>query len=370
MFVIDSLGIGGAERQLVDLVERIDRVRHDPVVVSLSKDLRAVENPSNVPTLVLERRTKRDLFLVLRLARVMKAHRIDIVQSELWLAGFYARLAAKLAGVRVVVSCVRGIDYTACSLTGRFRWVADHILARNTTLTVVGSESMRNHLAARSFDPARVRVIHNGISLDRFNRTVDIGAAKAGLDLDPASPVIGICARLVPVKDHQTFLLAAKSVLEHYPDAKFLIIGDGPLREALQALVEELAITRSVVFAGTVSDDLGNHLAALDVGVLCSKHESLGNAIIEYMAMGKPVVATAVGGCPELVANGETGILVPSEDAVQLAGGILHLLKERDMAAKMGELGYRRFQERFTVDKMVRGYEDLYAELIRAKNVL
>lgn len=365
MFVIDSLGIGGSERQFIELVRRIDRARYNPMVICLSRNAEMLEEASNVPALLLKRRTKQDLSLIWRLAGAMRTQKIEIVQSYLWLANCYARVAARLAGVPIVVSSVRGIEYTTSSWKGRLRWAADRLLARTTGAIVVNSKAMRHYLMENGFDAAKIRVIYNGVDNDGLDEGIDVGQAKESLALNPMDPAVGICARLEPVKDHRTFLLAAKSVLEAFPKTNFVLLGDGPLRGALERFADELNIRSSVIFTGMVSNGISKALAALDVSVLCSKHESFPNVVLESMALGKPVVATAVGGCSELVVNGETGILVSSQDAAQLAEAIVHLLRDRALAKRIGEQGQQRAKQHFGIEKMVDNYEKLYAELLQ-----
>jgi glycosyltransferase involved in cell wall biosynthesis len=370
MFVIDSLGIGGAERQLVALLTRINRSQYDPLVVCLSRKAEVLTEAASLRPLLLERHTKRDLLLIWRLAMVMRARKVELVQSYLWLANFYASTAARLAGVPIVVSSVRGIEYTTSSWKGRLRWVADRLLAHTRSAMVVNSKAMRQHLIERGFAAAKIRVIHNGVDNDNLLEAMDAGQAKEALGLSPTIPTVGICARLVPVKDHHTFLLAAKKVLEVLPQTKFILLGDGPLRESLERFANELGIRSSVIFTGMVSDGIGKALAALDVSVLCSKHESFPNAVLESMALGKPVVATAVGGCPELVLNGETGLLVPSQDAARLAEAVVRLLSDQGLAKRMGEQGQQRARQHFSIGRMVQGYEKLYTELLEEKHLL
>ncbi|MEK0337809.1 MAG: glycosyltransferase, partial [Nitrosopumilus sp.] len=177
---------------------------------------------------------------------------------------------------------------------------------------------------------------------------------------------IGIVARLSIEKGHLVFLKAAKKIINDFYHAHFLIVGDGKERKKLEEITQELEIQSNVHFLG-IRSDIPQIISLFDVAVLTSNPvvETFSNAILEYMAASKPVVATNVGSTSELVIDGETGFLIPFNDSDTLANAILRLLKDGGLAKKMGEVGREKIKERFTVQKMIAKYESLFADLVK-----
>jgi glycosyltransferase involved in cell wall biosynthesis len=206
-------------------------------------------------------------------------------------------------------------------------------------------------------------VIYNGVDLKRFGYDKEAVRAhyRMQLNLPANAPVIGIVANLRPPKAIDVFLRAARLVSLRYPDAHFVLAGDGPQMTGMVALSRDLGLSDRAHFLGS-RDDVARLLAAVDVGVLSSSSESMPNSILEYMAAGLPVVCTDVGGCREAVVHNETGLLVPPGDPEALAAAILRVCTE-GRAESMGARGRARVESMFTFDGMVRRYEQLYTQL-------
>jgi len=201
--------------------------------------------------------------------------------------------------------------------------------------------------------------IHNGIDTDRFGSPHDSSAIRAALGLCADQPVIGIVARLDPIKNHEALITAMKQIVAQLPRAVLLIVGDGPLRSELEAQVSSLALGDHVCFLGARAD-VPELLGAIDLFVLCSHSEGLSLTLIEACAAGKPIVATDVGGNAEVVQHQETGLLVPLGQPELLAEAILEVLGDREKALQMGQNGRRNFEEQFVLGAMVQEYEKLY----------
>jgi len=207
-----------------------------------------------------------------------------------------------------------------------------------------------------------VHVIHNGIDLDKpVQARHEIRHALALGD----RPTVGIVARLAPVKNHDLLLRAWKRLLEVVPEAVLLVIGDGSQAQRLEGLRQDLALGNSVRFLG-FRNDVSELLQALDVFVLCSLSEGLSLTLLEASSMGIPIVATDVGGNPEVVKDGMNGILVASESEIELANSLARLLQDRSLQERFGASGRTRHQQAFTLYAMVRGYATLYRELVGA----
>jgi glycosyltransferase involved in cell wall biosynthesis len=232
---------------------------------------------------------------------------------------------------------------------------------RRAARTIAVSEAIRGVLISAGLDAARLRVVYEGVP-DRAPRPGGRDALRA-LGIPDGAPVVGNVAALVDHKDHATLLHAAALVHAARPDARVVIVGDGERRAALTALARELRLDGVVFFAG-FRDDVDALLPAFDVFCLSSHMEGLGTIVLDAMAFGRPVVATAAGGLPESVADGVTGRLVPVRDRAALARALLELLDDPARARALGEAGRRRFEERFSAERMVRETLAVYKELM------
>jgi glycosyltransferase involved in cell wall biosynthesis len=204
-----------------------------------------------------------------------------------------------------------------------------------------------------------------GLELDRFvNAERSRGQLRAELGIPADVPLVGIVARLVPIKAHEVFLRAAAILAAREAGARFLIVGDGERRAELEALSTNLGLGRSVEFLGW-RPDLDRVYADLDLVVLCSRNEGLPVALIEAQAAGRPVVATRVGGVPDLVVSGDTGLLVPPDDPDALARAIQSLLDDVEMRDRLGKAGRRRVVPAYNAERLLEDIDLLYRELAR-----
>ena len=364
MFVITSMPVGGAETALVELARRLDRERFRPELCCLKYwgplgEILAQEIPAVTGLLA----HKYDFSVLGRLARLLKRRRIDAVVT-VGTGGdkmFWGRLAAWLAGVPVICSALHS--------TG----LPDHVelpnrlLAPLTDAFIAVAEPHARYLAAHEGCPAeKVRVIPNGVDVERFHPRWPSEALRHEFHLDAAAPVVGIVAALRPEKNHEMFLDVAAAVHRRLPRAQFLVVGDGSRRAPLQARAEEQGLAGAVRFPGTRSD-VAEVLSLLDVLLLTSHMEANPLCLLEAMASEKPVVATRVGSVPETVLEGRTGYLVAPGDVPAMADRVLGLLTDPAGAAAMGRAGREHVIAHWSIDGMVRGYEDLIADVYRAK---
>jgi len=363
MFVITSMPVGGAETLLVELVRRMDRDRFSPELCCLKGpgplgEVLAGEIPVHHGLL----RRKTDVGVLWRLIKLFRSRRIDAVVTVG--AGdkmFWGRLAARMAGVPVVASALHSTGWP-----DRVQF-ANRLLAPLTDAFIAVAEPHARYLAAHEGCTAtKVRVVPNGVDVKRFcPRTPNDGLRKS-LDLPDGAPVVGIVAALRPEKNHWLFLSAADRVLRESPDARFLIVGDGPQRELLEALARLLSVSHAVRFLGT-RNDVPEVLALIDVLALTSHIEANPVSILEAMAAGKPVVATRVGSVDRAVQDGHTGYLVSPGNEEELARRLIELLRNRVAATAMGRAGRQFVLENASIGRMVAGYEDLLADIYRRK---
>jgi glycosyltransferase involved in cell wall biosynthesis len=274
---------------------------------------------------------------------------------------FWGRLAAWLAGVPVICSALH-----STGLPDHVEW-PNRLLEPLTDAFIGVARPHGRYLVEHEGCPAaKVRVIPNGVDVERFHpRWVD-PALRGALGLEPEQPVVGIVAALRPEKNHELFLQTAAKVHAQVPQARFLVIGDGPRRAALEAMRDELALGDVVRFLGTRSD-VPALLALLDVLLLTSHMEANPVSILEAMASETPVVATRVGSVPETVRHGQTGYLVEPGDAEAMAEDVLRLLAEPHVAAAMGRAGREEVLARWSVAAMVDGYQELIDGIYRDK---
>jgi len=356
-----ALHVGGKENGMVNLVNAMSADIFENYIFAFKRGgvLRQRINPRQCQVIELGTRMGGDFRIYLRLFQHFRRHHFHIVHTRSWSSLLEGMIAAKLCHVPVLVHGEHGLikDDTRIHtwVQRRFWGMADQVMCV--------SEALRESLVARiGFPRERIRVIKNGVELERFNLQVDRHALKTSLDIPPEAPVFGSIGRLVPVKDYATLIKAAKVVLAELPAAHLIFVGDGPLREELSALAQQLEIAPQVHFLNW-RKDVPALMHILDVFVLSSISEGMSNSILEAMCSGTAVVATNVGGNPELVVNKETGLLVPAQDAQQMGRAILSLLLDAKRRRAMGAAGRRRIEEHFSLQVMVRNYEKMYLEI-------
>ena len=220
------------------------------------------------------------------------------------------------------------------------------------------SAAVRNRLVKDGIPADRISIVHEGVDVDRIER-LPSGNAHAAFYLPTHSPVVGNIGALTSQKSQHDLVEAAALVVRDVPDARFVILGEGELREALEQQIHRKHLERHVMLGGFRADAMAI-LNDFDVFALSSTHEGLCTSLIDAMAASKPAVATAVGGVPEVVVDGETGFLVAPHDPRALADRIVRLLKDPALRAQMGAAALTRARERFTVERMVEGTIDVY----------
>ncbi len=292
-----------------------------------------------------------------RLAKLMRRKGVHLLcanfDKDLRLGG----LAARMAGVRAVVMR-KGLPLMRDSLRFKltYRLLVDRIICP--------SNSIKEELSQyRWLDGERIEVVHNGVDPDYFHPKYSQTEARNLFGLPAEGAVIGIVGRLTNQKGHRFFLQAAKLIAQSHPGVFFWVVGDGERREELEAMAAELGIGERVRFAG-YRRDLPLVYAALDVLVLPSLFEGLPNVVLEAMACGRPVVATGVGGVPEVVVDGITGLIVSPNNYRELARSVKKLLDNESWRETMGERGRRRVEGCFSTSLMVRRVEGLFQGLV------
>lgn len=381
--VIARLNIGGPAIHVTTLTAGLDPCRFESLLVTgtenpgegslLDAALARGIRPVVIPEIVGEFSLKpRDAKALVALYRLMRTERPQIVHTHTAKAGFLGRLAARLAGVPIVVHTYHGhvlhgyYGPLKAHLLRRMEWA----LARLTDGIIAVSEQVKADLVAYGVaGPDKIRVIPLGFDLEPFLSSASHrGALQREMGLGNGTRLVGIVGRVFPIKNHRLFLDAAAQVAAADRHARFVVVGDGTLRPEMEAHARQLGIAEKVVFTGW-RRDLPLIYPDLDVLVVSSKNEGTPVSAIEAMASGRPVVATRVGGLPDLIDDGRTGCLVPSEDAPALAAAILRVLGDPDGARRMGEAAQELVRERYRAERLVRDLEGFYVELLAEKGI-
>lgn len=347
--VVNNLQYGGLEKLVIGLSAALNHGRHESLICCLESPgpMAADAQERGIPVRSLGKQPGFDLGLILRLAKLMKQERIDVVHTHNMGPLLYGALAAKLAGCRAVLNTRHGREWKQRP-SFVWRW--------NRAVVAISEDARTRLLASNRVDPRRVRVIANGIDLDRF------APATAGAQKPRQGMVFGTVARLAQEKDHATLLRAFATLGVSHPDAGLVIVGDGELRLQLERLAAQLGVSARVAFLG-FQQDVAGCLQRFDCFVLSSVTEGISLTLLEAMAAAKPVIATRVGGNPEVVEEGVTGLLVPPSHPDALAAAMQRLLTDRGLAERMGQAGRARAQARFSLARMAEAYGQLYEDL-------
>ncbi len=383
MRLIARLNIGGPAIHTTLLTERLDPRRFESTLVTGVEgedeghmwDVmgRRDWEPIIIPSLGREISPQADISTLREVVRLMRQKQPHIVHTHTAKAGFVGRAAARLCRVPVVVHTFHGNvfkGYFSPRKTALFVRIERKMATWSDRVIVLGEAQKREILSLGIGSEAKMRVIPLGLDLAPFLEVDRMrGELRRELGVGEEVPIIGIVARLVPIKAIDLFLSAARQVLEAWPDALFVVAGDGTERTALEALMRELKIEKSVRFLGFRSD-LARLNADFNCVVLCSHNEGLPVAVIEALASARAVVATQVGSVGDLVVPEESGLLVPPGDVEALAQAITRTINEPEAARKWGLNGRARVYPQLDISRLVRDIEGLYEEAAREKGIL
>lgn len=362
MIVIGQLGRGGAERQIHELVKGIDQDRFRITVVTFEEGgyYQPLLQEAGAEVIVLDKRGLREATAPWRLARLMRARRTRAVHAFLFPASWRSVAAARIAGVGGVACAVRS---TGVWMNGRHR-LMDRATLRRARVVVANAPTVKRDIMERTGLPgSRVRVIFNGVDSGQFHPGPS-PLRRGWLDGAGGGPVAGFVGSLREAKDPDLFVRIAGEVSRRIPAARFVVTGAGPLRAALEQRAEALGLGGGrLLFAGERAD-IPDALRAMDLLVVTSVREGCCNVILEAMSTGIPVVATAVGGNPDLVAEGRSGLLFPYGDAAAGADRVARLLSDAGMSRRMGAEALA-LAAGFSTTAMVSHTSALYEELAR-----
>jgi glycosyltransferase involved in cell wall biosynthesis len=351
VFLLEDLSFGGTQRQALELARHLDRSRFrvELWVLRAGDDLAPLARKWDIPVIWLARTGWVGPPSLLALWRRLRRYPPDLLMLLTVIPNIWGRIWGRLAGLPVIVGNCRG---GAAPWRQHERWLwplAHHLLCN--------SNSLRDSLVARhGLPPERLTVVPNGVDPEFFQPPP--GGTRQG------PPVLLSVARLVPDKDHDTLLMAFARIASRHPEAELWLVGDGPRRQALEHKAGDLALNGRVRFFSG-QPDLRAFYHRAHLFVLSSVTEALPNVILEAMAAGLPIVATRVGGIPEVVVEKSTGLLVEPGDVTGLAAALDYLLKNSEIRESMGQHGRERVMQQYSLTAMVKGHEEVWTRLLQ-----
>lgn len=363
--LIPTLDRSGAEKQMALLAKGLPRDRFRVEVAALTRlgPLEAELRESGVPVTLIGKRGKLDPVALSRLTRFLREKRFDIVQTWIFAANVYGRLASRRAKVPTVLTTEMAVDLWK----SRAHLSLDRWLARSTDRVIGNSQAVVDFYRKAGIPAEKLAMIHSGIS-DEEPPSIDPQEVRRELGIDEGAPLLLFAGRLAEQKRVDD-LIQALDLLQHIePSLVTLIAGDGPLRSRLEDLAQafDLLSPGRVRFLGH-RDDVPRLLSASDLLVLPSLYEGLPNIVLEAMRFRKAVVATSAPGTTEVVSDGETGLLVPTRSPKELARALRTLVRDPDLRCRLGEAGRARVEADFQASVMIEQFATLYEQLASEK---
>jgi len=366
------LELGGAQQNTIYTIEHLEKTKYEPILISGAGGILDQEVKNNpqircffIPHLVRAISPLRDTLAFISLYRLLKSEKVDLVHTHSSKAGILGRWAAHFAKVPKIMHTYHGFgfnDYQKWWVRRLLIWL-ERITARVTDkLVAVSNENIKKGLTNGIGEEVQYAMVHSGIETKAFSEVSgDIDEKRREIGIDKNEPVIGMIACFKPQKAPLNFIRLAERVCSVYPQAKFVLVGDGELRPKIEKLIAKLNLKNRVVLTGW-RRDIPRIIHIFDVLVLTSLWEGLPRVFLEAWASGKPVVATDVDGARESIIDGKNGFLVEPDDLNRMAERVVWLIKNRDSAQKMGQEGRNTLYPSFDIDCMVKDIEKLYSE--------
>lgn len=347
----------------------------DEESLAVSESLKIAEENNikviNLPFLVRKIAPLTDLRALFTLFKILRKERPDIVHTHTSKAGFLGRFASFLARVPIIIHTPHGHvfhSYFGPTLTKIFV-IAEKISSLITDKIITLTNRERDEHIERRIAPLNKFItIHSGVDLDRFmNLNINIKKKKKELNIPQDYCVIGTVGRLVPIKGHKYLVSAAEMIIKEFPKTVFIFVGDGFLKPILERHSEALGIRKNIIFTGW-RKDVPEILYLFDILVFPSLNEGMGRVMVEGMSLGKPIVASNVGGIRDLIEDGKNGILVPPRDSNALRKAISRLIRNKKLAEGLGKIGKMEVYPGFDASTMVKKIDDLYESLFSKVN--
>lgn len=362
--LIGSLRIGGAEQQVVSLAPLFDRERFRIIVCAMQPGggLRDRLDQAGVEYACLNYRIRSCIPAMLRFISLLRREKVDILHTHMYSASKFGRIAGVLAGVPVMIATDHGHDPWK-------RWwhvAFDRVLLRHTDLRIGVSQDVADAIrACENPSPEKLAMIPNGVDPERFKSDeAERNVVRAGLGIADDEVLVGAVGRLVEPKALHILIEAVSQLAQTMSQVRLVLVGDGPLRSELEKQAADLGVSDRVLFAG-MRMDIPAVLSAIDVYVMSSKSEGLPVSLLEAMSAEKPVVATRVGGIPEVVTDRREALLVQPNDPSALADAINEVISNPELAAQLGRRARERVSSAYSVAATARALEQVYCDLLK-----
>jgi glycosyltransferase involved in cell wall biosynthesis len=366
LLVIDGLEFGGGERGFLQLASELKDRYWIHFAAMTGGRLERELHRLGIKFYPVEMSRQLSLKPIYQINRIIRINKIDMVHSQGARADFFSRVAGRLASIPYILSTVQmpveGFDVGPLRKT-IYRFM-DRLSERYVEKFIAVSESLRNALIEeRGIPPHRVVRIYNGIELDKYNPRLKETSFRNNWGIPPPVPIVGAIGRMVWQKGFEFLIKAIPDIVGVTPNVKFLLVGDGPLLPDLENLARKLNVSDRIIFTGFRSD-IPDLLSTMDVLAVPSLLEGFPMITLEAMAIAKPIIASRIQGITEQISDLEEGILVPPKNPSALAAAVMELVRDKELALRLGLAARRRVEDCFTVEKMVRETEDLYLSLL------
>jgi glycosyltransferase involved in cell wall biosynthesis len=369
MLLVTRPGIGGAAKYVLMLADMLDKSRFDVSIIASTledpeypKRLKDTGATVYIVDMTRELSPIRDVVAFFKILRIIRQGKYDAVYTHATKPGLLGRLAAAFCRTKAIYHSphVFYFDYPISKISKFLNIQMEQFLARFTTKILLESKVEAQSVLDREiFAKDKVLSIPNAIRLDEYDIRIEPSKEKALLGIDEKLPVVGSVCRLTIQKDPFTFVRSARRVVDTMGPVQFLMIGDGYLYGKVQALIKSLGLTAYMRLLGHRRDFV-NIISIFDVSVLSTVCEGLPFVLLESMALKKPVVATRVPGCSDVVIDGKTGFLVEPKSPQAMADKIVLLLKDKSLAQRLGEAGRRHVEDNFEASRWIKEMEALY----------
>ena len=376
LYVVTKLELGGAQKQALSLMRRLNNEEYNIFLFTaydglLMDEALAISGITVKRSRFLERLISplKDLLALFEIYSFIREKQIDIVHTHSSKAGIVGRLAARLAGAKIIIHTVHGWSFndyqpffTRLLYIGLERWIGSFT---DRLIVVSGwdkERGLRNNIASGD----RYSLIRYGIDYAEFGKKRDIPGLRQELGLSADDALVGMVACLKPQKSPGDFIRLAELINQSLPEVKFILVGDGTLREDIEDLISKYNLRRNMFLLGW-RDDIPEILSAIDVFVLTSLWEGLPISVLEAIVSGRPVVATDTGGIKEAVFESKTGFLVPQGDVKAMAGKVKILLNDKSLRLKIGDNAHSGLGVSYRLDCMVSSTKELYENLLAAR---
>jgi glycosyltransferase involved in cell wall biosynthesis len=366
LHIISSGGMYGAEAVILNMSRTLNESSHSSILGVFSNSanpnlqLHETATAQGIESHLISCAGQIDRTVPSSIRELVARTNADVVHAHGYKADIYCYFALRGSGVPLVSTCHTWYDN---DLTVSLYGAADRFILRNYAAIVAVSEDVKQRLLKAGVRKEKIHIVRNGIDLRPFDNATP---SLREISSPDNAPIVGLIGRLATEKGVDIFLRAAARVLTELPATNFIVVGEGPDREQLELLVDELKIRNNVFMLGR-RDDMPSVYASLDIMVSASRREGLPMAILEGMASSRPVVATAVGAVPDVVVDGRTGVLVPPENVEALASEIVTLLNNRTQRENLGAAAKRLIEEEFSAERMTTDYLRIYEQAIATK---